>query len=341
MAIRSALAQTYPRLRVLVADDCSPDATVEIVKKIEDQRIEIAVRPHNVGLGNNVLEALARIDTPYVAILNSDDFFHPERIEHCRRALEERPDATIAATGIALVDTHGKLLTPDSTVPLLDGPEITSWVSWYHEALQNATRSHSFVGPLLRHNFLATSSNLFARTAFLQRRAVVLRDLKYCLDWQIFLDAAIEDALVYLPEELVAYRLHTDNTVWFREGGRWSYLLEVNRVVARGLHRLLDRVGCEREGALEEILAMLVEHVARNTEVDGFALFLHEFLHNSDFDRAAARSSQVRVLLEELSRYAEERRQATYLQRTIGNDSAALISLRVTVSYLRLLRNAG
>lgn len=340
-AVHSVLAQSYPRLRVLVADDCSPDATVEVVKKIDDARVEISVRSHNVGLGNNVLEALSRIDTPYIAILNSDDFFHPERIERCRRILEERPDAAVAATGIALVDASGKSLTPDSTVPLLDGPEIVGWVSWYRDALRNATRAHSLVGPLLQHNFLATSSNLFARTSFLQRRAAALRDLKYCLDWQVFLDAALEDALVYLPEELVAYRLHTDNTVWFREGGRWSYLLEVNRVVARGLRRLLDEVGREREDVLEKILATLVEHVVYNTEVDGFALFLNEFLQGSDFDKAAARSTRVRVLLEKLGRYAEEQRQAAYLQRTIGNDSSSLISLRHTVPYLRLLRNAG
>jgi glycosyltransferase involved in cell wall biosynthesis len=343
LAIGSVLAQTYPHFRILVADDCSPDATVENVKKVADDRVEIIIRPRNVGLGNNVVEALARIDTPYVAILNSDDFFHPERLERCRRALEERPDAVIAATGIVLVDAHGNSLTRDSTIPLLDGPEIAGWVSWYYEALQTATRAHSFVGPLLRHNFLATSSNLFARTSFLRRRAAVLRDLKYCLDWQIFLDAAIEDALVYLPEELVAYRLHTDNTVWFREGGRWSYLLEVNRVVARGLRRLLDRIGHEQrsEEALARMLEMLVEHVADNTEIDGLTLFLHEFLHESDFDGAAVRSSRVRALLEKLGRRAEERRQATYLQRAIGDDAASLISLRNMAPYLRLLRNAG
>src|SRR5262249_25149314 len=151
--------------------------------------------------------------------------------------------------------------TPESTVPLLDGAEIPGWVSWYFAALQNAARARSLVGALLQHNFLITSSNFFCRTSFLHRRADALRNLKYCLDWQLFLDAALEDALVYLPEELMAYRLHPRNTVWFREGGRWSFLLEVNRVVARGVRRLAERGGGD---TVERVLEMLVEHVAYN-----------------------------------------------------------------------------
>ena len=308
-ALRSVLAQTYTDFHVLVVDDCSSDATVERVKRIADERVRVVVRPRNLGLGNNVLDALTEVRTPYAAILNSDDVFHPERLERCRRALEERHEAVIAATGVALVDAHGGSLTPDSTVPLLDGTEITDWVSWYFGVLQNVARARSFVGALLQHNFLITSSNIFSRTSFLRGRADALRNLKYCLDWQLFLDAALEDALVYLPEELVAYRLHPRNTVWFREGGRWSFYLEVNRVVARGVRRLVERADGK---ALDRVLEVLVEHVTHNTEVDGWALFLQTLLGEVDFEEAAAASPQVRKLLGELERCAKERQTAIY-----------------------------
>jgi len=344
MALQSALAQTYPHFQILVVDDCSPDATVERAKKAADDRVTIVIRLRNLGLGNNVLEALTEIRTPYVAILDSDDFFHPERLERCRRALGERPDAVIAATGIALVDAHGRCLTPDSMCRLLDGPEIADWVSWYHEALQNAAAAPSLIGPLFRHNFLATSSNLFCRTSFLRRRADALRHLKYCLDWQLFLDAALENALVYLPETLLAYRLHPSNTVWFHKGDRWDYQLEVNQIVAGGLRRLLDSTGRPRndeENGLERVLGTLVEQVMHNTEVNGFTLFLKEFLRESDLNRSAAHSPQALKFLEELERCAGEQRQAHYLQRTIGGNVESLISLRNEVPYLRLLRNVG
>lgn len=308
-ALRSVLAQTYPDFHVLVVDDCSSDATVERVKSVADERVRIVARPRNLGLGNNVLEALSEIRTTYVAILNSDDVYHPERLERCRHALEERPEAVIAATGVALVDARGGSLTPDSTVPLLDGAEIPGWVLWYFEALQNVAKARSLIGPLLQHNFLATSSNLFARTSFVRRRAEALRNLKYCLDWQLFLDAAIENALVYLPEELVAYRLHPRNTVWFPEGERWSFFLEVNRVVARGVRRLVERADGD---ALDRVLELLVEHVMHNTEVDGFALFLQTLLGEVDFEEAAAASPRVRKLLGELERCAKERQNAVY-----------------------------
>ena len=45
-----------------------------------DIRLRVRVNAVNFGLGDSVLGALATIDTPYVALLNSDDLFHPDRL---------------------------------------------------------------------------------------------------------------------------------------------------------------------------------------------------------------------------------------------------------------------
>ena len=131
-------------------------------------------------------------------------------------------------------------LTPDNVARLVDGRNVADWVGWY-ERSQPEDGADLFL-ELLRHNFLATSTNLVCRTSFLRAEAEALQSLKYCLDWHLFLTAASCGGLRHLPDRLACYRLHPNNTVWFREGRRWSYFLEVNRVAALAVRRCHDRL---------------------------------------------------------------------------------------------------
>ncbi len=90
-ALESVLAQTYTAFRVLVVDDGSPDDTVARARRFDDPRLRVEVNAVNVGLGDSVLRALESVDTPYVALLNSDDLFHPDRLERCRAAFDGAP----------------------------------------------------------------------------------------------------------------------------------------------------------------------------------------------------------------------------------------------------------
>jgi glycosyltransferase involved in cell wall biosynthesis len=340
--LRSVLAQSYPHHRVVLVDDASTDATLERARGVVDDRLVVRARRENVGLGTGLAEILAEVRTPFVAVLNSDDFFHPERLEQCRAALLAHPEAALVATGVVPVDASGRTITAASAVPLLDGPEIEGWVSWYESARKEAEKASALFPALLRHNFLATSSNLFARTEFLRQHHRVLRDLKYCVDWQLFLEAAAVDGLVYLPADLVAYRLHKANTVWFRGRERWRFLLEVNRVVAGGLRMLLARAqarGESPETTAESLLEALVEQIERNEEVDGFALFLDQVLGEVGLESLADRTPRIRRMLATLERFAAERREAGYLRARIGAEEENLLALRHEVPYLRAMRN--
>ena len=110
-ALRSVLAQTYGGFRVLVVDDASPDKTAHRARLLTDPRITVKANGSNMGLGNSVLSALGKIDTPFVALLNSDDVFHPERLERCLTILLDSPNTQLVATGISLIDACGGHIT--------------------------------------------------------------------------------------------------------------------------------------------------------------------------------------------------------------------------------------
>ena len=78
-AVRSALAQTERDLEVVVVDNASDDATVEIARRIarEDPRVSVHVNPENVGPVRNWRRGLSLARGLHACLLFSDDWYEP------------------------------------------------------------------------------------------------------------------------------------------------------------------------------------------------------------------------------------------------------------------------
>ncbi len=309
--IHSVLGQTAPELRVLVVDDKSPDGTVAAAEAIHDPRLEVRTNPENVGLGNSVLNALETIETPYVALLNSDDLFHPQRLEKCLAALRDDAECELVSTGLAIIDQDDKRLTTNNTSTLFHGRNVRDWVHWYDNTKPRSTQPDGLFGALLERNFLATSSNIVCRTDWLRDHKDALRSLKYCLDWQLFLDGAREQKLRWLPDRLIAYRLHPSNTVWFENEARWAYSLEVDRVAARAIRDHIAEFPDDSAERVELALRDIAEHLRHNTEVDWTGLYLNELIGGFRLEHHARESSAIADLAANLERLAWQKNDPT------------------------------
>lgn len=76
-AIESALAQDYPNLEVIIADDCSPDHTEEVVKKyLQDKRVRYYRNSTNLGRVKNYKRTLEDYATgEWVINCDGDDYY--------------------------------------------------------------------------------------------------------------------------------------------------------------------------------------------------------------------------------------------------------------------------
>lgn len=117
-AIRSVMAQTYPAWRLLVLDDRSSDHTVDIVKRLaaEDSRITLYCNEENLGAARTRNRGLDMCTDGYVAFLDSDDRWHPEKLA-VQVALAEASDADIVYTSYAIIDIDGKDCRQPYVVP--------------------------------------------------------------------------------------------------------------------------------------------------------------------------------------------------------------------------------
>lgn len=79
--IESVLAQTYPDWEMLIVDDCSTDNTREVVAKYSDRRIKYHCLERKSGAAEARNAALRMAKGRWIAFLDSDDLWKPEKLE--------------------------------------------------------------------------------------------------------------------------------------------------------------------------------------------------------------------------------------------------------------------
>ena len=89
--IRSVQSQTYPNWEMIIVDDCSSDNTDEAVKPFlaSDKRIKYVKNDRNSGAAVSRNKALRMAQGKWVAFLDSDDLWMPEKLERQLRFMVE------------------------------------------------------------------------------------------------------------------------------------------------------------------------------------------------------------------------------------------------------------
>jgi teichuronic acid biosynthesis glycosyltransferase TuaG len=106
--IRSVIAQTYPHWEMLIAEDCSPDDTRDTIRHWTsvDPRVKLIEQPTNGGPALARNAALERAQGRWIAFLDSDDLWMPEKLA---RSIEyaQRHKAALVFTGFRRISAEG------------------------------------------------------------------------------------------------------------------------------------------------------------------------------------------------------------------------------------------
>lgn len=81
-SIQSVLNQTYTNWELIIIDDCSSDDTDQIVESINDERIKYLKNEKNCGAALTRNRGLREARGEWIAFLDSDDLWMPEKLEH-------------------------------------------------------------------------------------------------------------------------------------------------------------------------------------------------------------------------------------------------------------------
>lgn len=213
-AVASVRAQSVPVAEILLVDDGSP------APGLRDEAARLGLRyvrqkPAGIAAARNL--GVAHATGEWVAFLDDDDVWHPERIEEQLRALDARPDAVACGAGGWYMDGAGQRFGED-------------W--WQH--------------PASRRDLLAGREPLPRITTLTIRRTAYLdvggcdSDMEPAEDNDLVLRLVAAGEVATVPRPLVGYRRHGGNISSSRLQGR----LAGDRVVRtrlRGARRAGDR----------------------------------------------------------------------------------------------------
>lgn len=91
-AIRSVLNQTFANFELIIVDDGSTDNTLQVVESFSDPRIKLLCRPENGGVAAALNTGLKAVKGDFVAIFNSDDLWHSQKLALQTLFLFEHPE---------------------------------------------------------------------------------------------------------------------------------------------------------------------------------------------------------------------------------------------------------
>lgn len=111
----SALAQTYPRLQILVCDDSGNDTLRQIAENRPQQgrSFEWVSNPVNIGGRANFIQCLERARGDFIKFLCDDDLLEPECVERMVDAFHRDPEATLVFARRQRIDGTGAQLPDD------------------------------------------------------------------------------------------------------------------------------------------------------------------------------------------------------------------------------------
>jgi glycosyltransferase involved in cell wall biosynthesis len=188
-AIRSALAQSYRPLRVIVVNDGSTDAFEEAVAPFE-RRIDV-IHQANAGLAKARNAGIAASKSEFIAFLDADDMWEPEKVARQVAILQSQPDC-------ALVHTRAGFIGRSS-----------ERVAKARSPWQKHPAEGSCTAQLLAHNTIIVSSVLVRRSALdpMPFRA----GINGCEDWDLWLRLSLKTRMAFIDDALTLYRVHGTN----------------------------------------------------------------------------------------------------------------------------------
>ena len=112
-AIDSVLCQTYPDFEFVIVDDGSTDGTEELIKSYQDPRIRYFKLDQNSFYCYAANQGLDHCQGDYVAFMNSDDAWLPDKLEKQVSVMEQNRMLGACFTRVYLVDESGNEISEE------------------------------------------------------------------------------------------------------------------------------------------------------------------------------------------------------------------------------------
>lgn len=223
--LQSLLDQIRQPDEVVICDDHSGDATVEIAKRfILENRLDhwsVLESDTNLGYIRNFRRAMNATTGDIVFLSDQDDIWCADKLAVMCAVMEHNRQIEALVCGYSVIDAEGKQMVPQPKkfyIPLLGAGELSR--------VRN--------GKVLYANMAQGCAGAYRRNivdAYCQAEECNV----IAHDWALHMLAYERKGLYYLNRELIHYRIHTDNVTGTATPGRIATLQKDLRCLEEGM----------------------------------------------------------------------------------------------------------
>ena len=214
-AVRSVLQQTLRDVEVIIVDDASLDTSLREAQALAaaDARVKVISLPTNRGKPHAMNRALPEASGTWIAVLDADDEYEPERLATLTSAGEAHDVALVADNQRFWDAAAGKMVR--TAFPIEDGDRIIDKPAFIAGSDPYAQFDFGMLKPVIRADFVRRVGLAYRETARLSE------DFLYLLD---FFAAGGRGFLVAEPLYNWTQSFGTISRQWTLTGaGDWRY----------------------------------------------------------------------------------------------------------------------
>jgi len=186
-AIDSICSQTYNNWEVIFWDNASTDDSATIAESY-DERVKYHLAPKTTPLGEARNLALTKVSGKYVAFLDCDDLYLPDKLEKQVRLMEDS-DYAMCYSSVIIIDDGGRGIKKKTV----------------------KNQGGFLLGALLNHYEIPMPSVMIRHRVLSEEHLGFEVSLKYCPDFNLFMEIASRYPVGVNREFLVKYRVVFDS----------------------------------------------------------------------------------------------------------------------------------
>ncbi len=264
-AVRSVQEQQVQAAEIIVIDDGSVDDTAAVVRGMGNTVHGIYQANAGVSAARNAGIAAARGE--FIAFLDADDEWLPEKVARQMQVFEVYPDVALVACDRTDVDARGAVLSPS----LFENKGLREQFA----QLSGAPLPQA-LAQIVRINFIPTSSVVVRKSA-LDDVGLFDQGIRYGEDLELWARIAARYPIVCLPDVLIRYRLHDSNATQATAKLLKDIVVVMEKIRSWGSATLVAQ-GVDADAMVALALWELgYWHFQYGTPRDGYTHFLRSF----------------------------------------------------------------
>lgn len=226
--IQSVLDQTYQDFEFIITDDGSADQTVDIIKRFDDPRIKLFCFPQNHGACRTINNCINEAKGEYIAVINSDDAWFPNKLEKQVKFLDSHRDIGAVFSYAQIIDEDSNDLAEKNhayqKIFIQDNKNKFEWLKHFF-----------FLGNCLCHPSILIRKVCYEITGLYDERYAQLPD------WDFWIRLCMRYDIHIMPENLTKFRVRANeaNASGNRPETMTRFHLETTQVMRNYLNPLV------------------------------------------------------------------------------------------------------